>query len=211
MARVGKLKQYAAFNRLPNCFGRHQQSAASISAWRDRNRPLALEIGAGRAEIAVFLATTRPDWQVIAIDKKSDRLFKAARNSNLYNLVFLQTDIDDLSDHIDIDAQVDLIWLAFPDPFQRRRQAKARLTHQSRLKVYSRLLKDDGRLRLKTDDQGLFRYSLDNLRDGRWTIADQSQALTASADDSAVLTTYERQFRAAGRSIGFIEAVPPRD
>ena len=158
MARVAKKPQYEAFNRRPNCFGRFQRHGSRLSDWRRPERELMLEVGAGAAAVSLRFAADRPDWQVIAVDRKSDRLNKAAAVAP-DNLVFLQADFGDLAEYVDLAGQVRLLWLAFPDPYPAGRQAKRRLTHPAKLDLYRRLLVPGGRLRLKTDDQALLAYS----------------------------------------------------
>ena len=209
MAREPKIPQYNEFNRRNNCFGPRQQHDHNLANWRQPNRPLMVEIGAGRARISVEFARANPDWQVLAVDLKSDRLNKAARGDPAANLAFLQSHVDRLDDQLDLTGRVSLIWLAFPDPQAANRQLKHRLLSPARLDLCQRLLVAGGRLRLKTDHRGFF-------DDSRRLFASQPDwQITACVDDlgpeadypADVLTqtAYETKFRAQGRLIYYLE------
>ena len=171
-----------------------------------------LEVGAGSAAVSLQFSLDYPDWQVLAVDRKSDRLNKAAAKSATANLAFLQADIQTLADHINLTGQVNLLWLAFPDPYPAGRQAKRRLTHPDKLELYRRLLAPAGRLRLKTDDQGLFAYSCGVFDDSpAFEIVDLQEDLAAIGYgrfevDVATITKYEATWLALGLPINYLEA-----
>ncbi len=210
MAREPKTPQYNEFNRRNNCFGPRQQHDHNLANWRQPNRPLMVEIGAGRARISLEFARANPDWQVLAVDLKSDRLNKAARKNSPTNLAFLQSHVDRLDDHLDLAGQASLIWLAFPDPQAANRQLKHRLLSPARLDLWQRLLVVDGSLRLKTDHAGFFSDSR-RLIDSRpdWQITACVDNLDLDGDypvDVLTSTAYETKFRAQARSIHYLEA-----
>lgn len=208
MSRVAKKPQFEAFNQRPDCFGRFTKHDYKLADWR-KDCPLMLEIGAGKAEISVAFAQNNPDWQVIALDKKSDRLGKAARCNKAPNLVFLQASCQDLDQYLK-EKQVDLIWLAFPDPFPKDSQAKHRLTTPEHLEIYAQLLRAGGQLRFKTDSDQLFDYSRQTLQDQGWQITALNYDLkfgTMYPDDVLVVTTYEQRFRQANQPIHYLQAV----
>ncbi|MYB40470.1 hypothetical protein F4X86_04375 [Candidatus Saccharibacteria bacterium] len=212
MARVAKKPQYEAFNRRRNCFGRFQVHSSSLSNWRRPALPLMLEVGAGSAVVSLQFSLDNPDWQVLAVDRKSDRLNKAAGGAPR-NLAFLQTDLDDLAEHIDLTGQVDLLWLAFPDPYPTKRRAKHRLTHPRRLDLYRRLLAPAGRLRLKTDDQGLFAYSCGVFSDDPdFEIVGLREDLAVSGyetlpAEARAITRYEATWLELGLPINYLEVI----
>ena len=210
MAREPKTPQYDEFNQRTNCFGPRQQHNCNLADWRQPDRPLMVEIGAGRARIAVDFARANPDWQVLAVDLKSDRLNKAAREDPSANLALLQSHVDHLDDYLDLAGQVSLIWLAFPDPQVANRQLKHRLLSPPRLDLWRQLLIAGGDLRLKTDHQGVFvdsRQLLDNRPD--WQITACVEKLDVAGDhpaDVSTQTAYEAKFRAQGRPIYYLSA-----
>ena len=211
MGRVAKTPQYEAFNRGLNCFGRHQKHAQSLGDWRRPELPLMLEIGAGAAAVSLAFSSQNSDWQVLALDRKSDRLHKAARQNESANLAFLQADFDDLAGYVDLGGQVDLLWLAFPDPQPGRRREKHRLTHPARLVSYRSLLGKGAAIRLKTDDPAMFSYSLEVFQSQTdFVIESVIEDLEAAGyenqpDDVRVLTKYEKRFLERGLPIRYLE------
>ena len=212
MSRVTKKPQFAAFNKGFNCFGRYQEHDLSLSDWRRSDMNLMLEVGAGSAQLSLSFSLEHPDWQVLALDRKSDRLYKVARHNINENLAFLQADLDVLAEYINLRAQVELLWLAFPDPQPGKRREKHRLTHPERIDLYGILLTEGGRVRLKTDDTAFFEYSLANFQNHpefaiTQVIGDLLQAgYQNQPSDVATLTKYEQRFLELGRPIYYLEA-----
>ena len=210
MTRRPKTPQYEEFNRRPDCFGQRQQHEANLADWRQPDRPLMVEIGAGRAQTSLEFARTNPAWQVLAIDLKSDRLNQAACQSPGDRLALLQTHVDQLEDYLALGHQANLIWLAFPDPQPKKRQLKHRLTSPDRLDRWQQLLVPGGRLRLKTDHADFFAASRQLLatRPG-WELTAVVDNLPLAGDypaDVLAPTAYETRFRAQGRPIYYLEA-----
>ena len=211
MVRIAKTPQYEAFNRSPNCFGRHQCHDLSLRDWLQPDKSLMLEVGAGSAAISGAFSRENPDWQVLALDRKSDRLYKAARQSAEPNLAFLQANLDDLAEYADLEGRVNLLWLAFPDPQPGQRREKHRLTHPARIGFYFLLLAADGRIRFKTDDAQFFTYSRQALAgQAGLELCAAIDDLTAAGyekqpGDVRTLTRYERRFLEKGLPIHYLE------
>ena len=60
-------------------------------------------------------------------------------------------------------GSVDVLYLNFSDPWPKNRDRKRRLTHINFLETYKKLLKPNGILRIKTDNVGLFDFTLEQL------------------------------------------------
>ena len=210
MGRASKLAQYKIFESLPNCYGRHQKEPASLVDWRQPRSRLLVEVGAGRAEISLFVAQNWPDWQALAVDIKGDRLQKTAKNSlDWPNLAFLESHLDYIGDFLDLQGQADLIWLPFLDPYPKTRQAKHRLTSPDRLQFLGSLLKPDGRLRLKTDQRPLFDFSCQSLVENGFILEEISYNLDSREKvptEALAVTNYEKRYRQLGRSICYLQA-----
>lgn len=139
--------------------------------WRSRyfnnDHPIVLELGCGRGEYTLGLARSIPVNNFIGVDIKGDRIWmgsKAADHESLANVGFLRTQIQSLGDFFEPD-EVDEVWLTFPDPRPKKSDAKRRFTHPRFMEIYRRLLKPGGRVHLKTDNEGLFQYSLEIVND----------------------------------------------
>lgn len=95
------------------------------------------------------------------------------------------------------------IYLNFSDPWPKNRQEKRRLTYKSFLAAYKEIMVADGQLEFKTDNRGLFEYSLASLNNFGMTF--EKVWLDLHADEEAVvdnvMTEYEEKFSSKGQPI----------
>ena len=85
------------------------------------------------------------------------------------NLVFIRVDARLLPEIFEKD-EVDGIYLNFSDPWPKARHAKRRLTSREFLARYEQVLKKDGIVEFKTDNRGLFEFSLEEVRESDWNL-----------------------------------------
>ena len=171
------------------------------------NRPIHLEIGCGKGDFAVGMSAANPNQNWIAMERVADvaclALEKAmrAKDSRPDNLRFLIGDARNASDWF-LPHSVDCIYLNFSDPWPKKGYAKRRLTYQSFLEQYRNLLKEGGLLRLKTDNEGLFLFSLEQFELCGLTVEWQTNDLHASEKaEGNIMTEYERNFSEKGQPI----------
>ena len=170
-------------------------------------RPIHLEIGCGKGDFAVGMAIRHPDSNWIAVERISDvaciALEKAMAQKERYpdNLRFLIANAQDLAEWIPPHS-VDCIYLNFSDPWPKYGYRKRRLTHENFLNLYREWLIPDGMLKCKTDNEGLFDFSLEEFERCGWTVVWQTRDLHRSekAADN-VMTEYEKNFSARGQAI----------
>lgn len=182
--------------------------------WRSlvfaNDNPITLELACGRGEYTVGLAGLFPGRNFIGVDIKGERIWKGstlAEEQGLGNAVFLRTQIL-LIENFFVEDEVDEIWLVFPDPRPRKRDAKRRLTSPRYLEIFRRLLKPGGYLRLKTDNTILYEYTLDVLKE-RDDIEDlvftrdvYGSSLRHECFD--IKTNYEQKFASKGETIKYL-------
>ncbi len=170
--------------------------------------PVHLEIGCGKGNFAVGMAKKYPDVNFVAMEKVADvccvalekaSSSKAERSAD--NLRFLIGDARTLEENIP-ESSLDCIYLNFSDPWPKSGHAKRRLTHRSFLQIYARALKPEGILRFKTDNVGLFDFSLEEFSTFGAEIIWQTRDLHESekACDN-VMTEYEKNFSDKGFTI----------
>lgn len=172
-------------------------------------KPLVLELGCGAGEYTVGLARLYPQKNFLGLDIKGARIWKGAviaRRENLENVSFLRTRIDFISSFFAKD-EVDELWITFPDPQERLRRRKKRLTGDIFLNLYRQFVVDGGFVNLKTDNFGLYTYTLElakyNNLEIEWHTDDLYQ--TGRSDETvSIQTFYEAKFRAEGMKINFI-------
>jgi tRNA (guanine-N7-)-methyltransferase len=125
------------------------------------NNPISLELACGKGEYAVGLGQLYPQRNFIGVDLKGNRIWvgaKKALQSNLTNVSFLRTEIDQLTEYFAKD-EVAEIWITFPDPQLRKSKAKKRLTHPRFLRIYQQFLQAGGLIHLKTDSPDLYSFT----------------------------------------------------
>lgn len=125
------------------------------------NNPVILELGCGKGEYTVGLATMFPGNNYIGIDIKGARMWRGAKTANekkLPNVAFLRTRIEFINSFFSED-EVDEIWITFPDPFPGGRNSDKRLTSPRFLNCYRQFLKNKGVVHLKTDNTELYKYT----------------------------------------------------
>jgi len=131
----------------------------------DNTNPIILELGCGVGVYTNELALKNRDTNYIGIDKKAERIWRAAKNSQQrknINTRFIIGDIDLLDQWVG-PKSISEIWITFPDPHPREKMAKKRLTSPKFLGVYKQILKNGGVVHLKTDDEDLFNYTIDMM------------------------------------------------
>ena len=207
MPRTAKTPQFKAFTEALNCWDR-DHLPASITEVFEREAPLMIELGAGTCYFSTGFASAHPDWNVIAADLKRDRLWKGAKRANkdkLTNVAFINIDVAKLAQLLP-ENSADQLWLTFPDPYPKARQAKHRMNQKEFLKTYKKLLKKDGSFHLKTDDRDFFIETIENLEKQKWQLeiveADLHQS--AISGNPLIQTRYEQEFIEAGLPINYL-------
>jgi tRNA (guanine-N7-)-methyltransferase len=172
--------------------------------------PITIELACGRGEYSVGLARQYPNRSFIGIDKKGDRLWKGstwATEDKLSNVAFLRTGILFIESFFESN-EVDEVWLTFPDPLPRKRDAKRRLSSTRFLDMYKKILNPNGYFRFKTDNTDLFNFTLEELNyrndliDLEYTNDLYQSALRPECFD--IKTKYEEMFTAKGESIKYL-------
>jgi len=187
----------------------------SVDVFQNVN-PLILELGCGKGEYAVGLARRYPERNFAGVDIKGARIWKGARTANdegLRNVAFLRTQIDFITSFFGRN-EVDEIWITFPDPQEKKRRRKKRLTGALFLNRYRQFLKDDGVVHLKTDNRPLYQYTLKLANYNELTVERYSENLYKEKweDESvAIQTYYESRFLEEGSPIHYIQFLLPAD
>ncbi len=179
--------------------------------------PVWLEIGAGKGGFACGMTKKNPTVTYYAMERVTDCVVLAAERAKAEyeqsgacgNLKFIIDTADNLANLFDSQS-VDAIFLNFSDPWSKKGYAKRRLTHARYLSVYFDLLKDGGALTFKTDNVGLFDFSLEQIAEMGLECEVVTRDLHASeymADN--VVTEYEAAFSAEGVKINMLRVRKP--
>ena len=171
-----------------------------------------LEIGAGKGGFAVGMKKAHPDVSYFAMERVTDCVVLAAERAKKEGSEKLRFIIDTADNLTKIFAKgtVDAIFLNFSDPWSKKGYAKRRLTHARYLAVYMELLKDGGKLCFKTDNVGLFDFSLEQIAEVGLPLSKMTRDLHASEwNEGNVVTEYEAAFSSQGIKINMLEVIKP--
>ena len=170
------------------------------------DRPIHIEIGMGKGKFIMGMAQAHPDINYIGIEKYSTVLLRAIQKmeeNELPNVVFIRMDAEDICEVFDKE-EIDKIYLNFSDPWPKDRHAKRRLTSRQFLERYTDILKDDGYVEFKTDNRGLFDFSVEEVKESpKWELTTVTYDLHNDADlvEGNVMTEYEEKFSSQGNPI----------
>lgn len=178
--------------------------------WRElmpQARELRLELGCGKGRFTAGTAAAEPDVLFIAVEMVPDAMVVAMERcvgAGLTNVYFVDANADQLPCFF-APGEVDRIYLNFSDPWPSNRHAKRRLTHGNFLKLYRQVLKEGGQIHFKTDNQGLFEFSVEEIPRFGFTLSEVTRNLHANGP-VGVMTDYEAKFYELGQPINRLVA-----
>ena len=153
-------------------FGRFIKDREKLQGILNTDKKICIEIGMGKGDFISNMAKLNPDNvyigielspQVLALAIKKLNRFEEENGISLKNLYFMSFDALKLLDYFS-ENQVDVLYLNFSDPWPKKRHTKRRLTYKDFLENYKKVLKKDGIIEFKTDNRGLFEYSLVSMQ-----------------------------------------------
>ena len=173
-------------------------------------RPLHIEIGMGKGQFLLTLAAENPQINYVGIERYSSVLLRAvekfqeleAEGKAPANIRFICMDANDLPT-VFAPAEVSRIYLNFSDPWPKDRHAKRRLTSQTFLGRYDKILKPEGHVEFKTDNKDLFQFSLEQVEPAGWHLDAFTWDLhhDETLNQGNVMTEYEQKFSSMGNPI----------
>ncbi|HEP1953878.1 TPA: tRNA (guanosine(46)-N7)-methyltransferase TrmB [Streptococcus pyogenes] len=179
--------------------------------WHDvfgNDRPIHIEVGSGKGGFITGMALKNPDINYIGIDIQLSVLSYALDKvlaSEVPNVKLLRVDGSSLTNYFE-EGEVDMMYLNFSDPWPKTKHEKRRLTYKDFLDTYKRILPEHGEIHFKTDNRGLFEYSLASFSQYGMTLRQIWLDLHASNYEGNVMTEYEEKFSNKGQVIYRVEA-----
>lgn len=169
------------------------------------DNPIRIEIGMGKGKFITTLAQQNPNINYIGIEKYSSVLIRAIEKCEeleVPNLRFIRMDAEYVCD-VFAEGEVERIYLNFSDPWPKDRHAKRRLTSKQFFERYDKILKNDGVVEFKTDNDLLFQFSLEQVPEASWKLVEQTWDLHHDERlvEGNVMTEYESKFSAMGNPI----------
>lgn len=197
-----KLARFAELDTFSNVLQYPQGMAGHWYGHFKNAHPITLELACGKGEYAVGLAQLYPDRNFIGVDQKGARIWSGAKKAlvlGLPNVAFLRVQIDGLLNFFG-SAEIEEIWITFPDPQLRISKDKKRLTHPKFLRLYQQILMPHGKIHLKTDSPQLYRFTKRVIELYQCTLLHDSDDLYAQPHrpPELLLKTYYESLDIAG-------------
>lgn len=179
--------------------------------WRElfpECRELRLEVGCGKGKFTAETAAAEPDVLLIAMERVPDAMVMAmekAKRMELKNVFFISDDVARAGE-LFAPGEVDLLYINFPDPWPHKKHAPRRLTHTGFLKLYQKILKPGAEIHFKTDNAGLFAFSLEQFEEMGFPTKNVTHDLHKDGP-VGIMTGYEEKFYGLGTPICRCEVV----
>ncbi|MCF0116752.1 MAG: tRNA (guanosine(46)-N7)-methyltransferase TrmB [Bacilli bacterium] len=187
----------------------HQQFVLTVDTIKNEeaqkfinSQPIYIEIGTGKGDFILEMARKNPDINFLGVEMNAMALGSCAKKideAQLSNVKLINIDISKLVEYLP-KYHFTGIFLNFSDPWPKKRHTKRRLTYPTLLKEYAKLLIKDGRIYQKTDNVGLFDYSLNSYEECEWEQEFGTYDYDGN-DDFDAMSEYERKFRSIGHPI----------
>lgn len=182
--------------------------AGKIDEFFGTKQPIHIEVGTGMGTFITELARRNPEVNYVGIELDKNvmiRVLEKVRELKLENVRLLLLDAGKINEYFNED-EVDRVYLNFSDPWPKSRHEKRRLTFRSFLENYKSILKQGGELHFKTDNRGLFEYSLISLNQFGMDFHEVILNLHEDEPEDNIRTEYEDKFSAKGNLIYKIKA-----
>lgn len=168
----------------------------------DNDNPIHIEIGMGKGKFIIENAKRYPHINFIGIEKFDSVMVRAIEKleqEDLTNLKLIRMDaleINEVFDH-----EIDTIYLNFSDPWPKKRHTNRRLSSPLFLTKYDSLFSDIKKIVMKTDNRGLFEYSLMSIANYGYQLEEVSLDLYQGDVKDNIPTEYEERFANRGFNI----------
>lgn len=171
-------------------------------------REIRLEVGCGKGKFTAETAAAEPDILLIAMEKVPEAMVMAmekVKSMGLTNVFFVGDDVARVEE-LFAPGEIDLLYINFCDPWPHKKHAPRRLTHAGFLKLYQKILKSGSEIHFKTDNAGLFEFSLEQFQECGFLLKNVTHNLHKDGP-VGIMTGYEEKFYGLGTPICRLEAV----
>ena len=185
--------------------------ASMKGSWRNLKTDctaLWVEVGCGKGKFTAETAAANPDVLLIAVERCREAMVVAmekAKSMGLTNVFFIDMDVEKIEEIFD-SQELDRLFINFPDPWPRKKNAKRRLTYRTFLDKYCRVVREGGEIHYKTDNAPLFEFSVEEFAACGLTVKNLTRNLHENGV-VGIMTGYEEKFHALGTPINRCEVV----
>ena len=167
-----------------------------------------VEVGCGKGKFTAETAQANPDVLLIAVERCREAMVVAmakAQAMGLKNVFFIDMDVANMEEVFG-PGEIDRLFINFPDPWPRKKNAKRRLTHRGFLDKYCRTVREGGEIHFKTDNAPLFEFSLEEFAACGLEVKNVTRDLHKDGV-VGIMTGYEEKFHSLGTPINRCEIV----
>ncbi len=174
---------------------------------------LFLEIGSGKGDFLIKRAIANPKAYFLGIEKYATVILKALKkierkNLKIANLSFSCSDANSINIK-KFKNKINKIYLNFSDPWPKKRHEKRRLTSTQFLNMYKRILKKEGIVEFKTDNDNFYKYTLGMLKSRKdivvlYKTKNLYKNLLNKFNKDNIQTEYEKKFVKLNKNINKI-------
>src|SRR5699024_9731316 len=179
-----------------------------MAEWFEKDQPIHIEVGTGMGRFITEMARRHPEINYVAIERDKNvmvRVLEKVKELELENIKLINQDAKLLTEYF-VENEVSRIYLNFSNLWSKTSHTKRRLTFSSFLEIYRHILKKDGQIHFKTDNQGLFEYSLESMSAFGMTFDLINLNLHENEPEENIRTEYEDKFSNRGFRIYRMEA-----
>lgn len=165
------------------------------------DNPISLEVGMGKGDFVIGMAQANPNINFVAIEMYPSVqviALKKLEELNLKNVKLMSFDARQLK-HVFKENEIQDVYLNFSDPWPKVRHDKRRLTYKLFIDIYKHI-SNSGNLIFKTDNIGLFEWSVEHIKEYPLEITYLTNDLW-SEDVFNIKTEYEIKFSNKGFKI----------
>lgn len=208
--KLRKFAEVATFKNVVQLDAGKEYKGQWAAKFFKNDKPIVLELACGKGEYTVNLARMFPDKNFIGIDYKGNRIWRGAKTAleeNQANVGFLRIQIESILEFF-AENEVSEIWITFPDPQPQASREKKRLTNPLFLERYRFILEEGATMHLKTDNDGFYNYTLEQIELLNLEIEKKTNNLYHSeiVDELlSVKTHYERKYLADNKNINYVQ------
>ncbi|MHB8170774.1 MAG: tRNA (guanosine(46)-N7)-methyltransferase TrmB [Thermincolia bacterium] len=188
-----------------------EQNKGRWSQFFGNDNPIHVEFGTGKGKFIATMAKENPGINYIGVEVQKVVLYQAAKKARakeVSNLILMVYDVAKILNVFERD-EIQRVYLNFSDPWPKKRHAKRRLTHTNFLNIYNQLFEPGREIYFKTDNEGLFEFSLNEFSANGFRLKNITLDLHNSDFEGNVTTEYEEKFVNRGMKIYRCEAVCP--
>lgn len=175
-------------------------------------REVRLDLGCGKGAFLAKVAAANPDVLFVGIDVSDICVAHAAEKAVEQGLSNVQTVVADAEDILDFFAPGELsrVYLNFNSPFPKAKHAQRRLCHAHHLGHYRTLVGEEGIIDLRTDNEPYYRFALEQLRIGGYSIISSTEDLHNDpvAAHELYRSEYDEKLVAKGAKVYALRAHP---